>query len=295
MSQSINDYFLFADAHVHFYDMNHPTLHYGHWQPDEDHPVLGAQTRKLGEKNFLAEDFIELANPHGMVKAVHVQAAIGSKDPVEETKWLQSVRENTGFPSAIVGYVDLRGQDAQTQIERHLEYSAFRGIRDFSYGDYLTSQSFQEGYSLLSEYDLVASIAAEPQEMDKVLNLAKLYPDIPIVLDHTGLPQERTDEYFLLWKSGMKLIATAQNVICKISGLGMADNNWSIDSIRPYIETCIEIFGPNRCIFATNWPIDSLWSSYEVLIDAYKVITRHYSISEQKAMFLGNTENIYKI
>ena len=138
---------------------------------------------------------------------------------MEETKWLQSVRENTGFPSAIVGYVDLRAQDAQPQIERHLEYPDFNGIRDFSYGDYLTSQSFQEGYSLLSKYDLVASIAAEPQEMDKVLNLAKLYPDITIVLDHTGLPQERTDEYFLLWKSGMKLIAKAQNVICKISGL----------------------------------------------------------------------------
>ena len=293
MSQS-ND-FLFADAHVHFYDMSHPTLHYGHWQPDQDHPVLGSQTRKLGQKNFLAEDFVKLAKPHGIVKAVHVQAAIGSEDPVDETKWLQSAHDRTGFPSAIVGYTDLRGQDAHTQIERHLEYASFRGIRDFSYGDYLTSPDFIRGYSLISKYNLVASIAAETQDMGKVLDLAKLYPYTTIVLDHAGLPQERTDEYFLLWKSGMSLVAKAQNVICKISGLGMADNNWSVDSIRPYVETCIEIFGADRCIFATNWPIDSLWSSYEDVIRSYREITKHYSVSEKHAMFIGNTENIYGI
>ena len=77
MSQSTNDDFSFADAHVHFYDMNHPTLHYGHWQPDEDHPVLGAQTRKLGKKNFLAENFIELNQGK-----VHPSVAIENGDNI---------------------------------------------------------------------------------------------------------------------------------------------------------------------------------------------------------------------
>ena len=295
MSQHSKSKFLFADAHVHFYDMNHPRLYYAHWQPDEDHPVLGAQTRILGQRNYLAEDFISEAKPHGVVKTVHIQAAIGSKDPVEETKWLQSTQERTGFPSAMVGYVDLRAPDAHWQIERHLEYPSFKGIRDFSYGDYLNSKEFLQGYSLLSRYDLGSSIAAEATDMIKVLDLARLYPETIIVLDHAGLPQERTDEYFLFWKTEMERVAEAQNVICKISGLGMADNNWNVESIRPYVETCIEVFGASRCIFATNWPIDSLWSSYEAVIDAYKDITKHYSITEKNAMFLGNTENIYKI
>ena len=280
MSQHSKSKFLFADAHVHFYDMNHPRLYYAHWQPDEDHPVLGAQTRILGQRNYLAEDFISEAKPHGVVKTVHIQAAIGSKDPVEETKWLQSTQNRTGFPSAMVGYVDLRAPDAHWQIERHLEYPSFKGIRDFSYGDYLNSKDFLQGYSLLSRYDLVSSIAAEATDMIKVLDLARLYPETIIVLDHAGLPQERTDEYFLFWKTEME---------------GMADNNWNVESIRPYVETCIEVFGASRCIFATNWPIDSLWSSYEAVIDAYKDITKHYSITEKNAMFLGNTENIYKI
>ncbi len=75
--------FKFLDSHVHFYDMKHPKLHYGHWQPDEDVPL-----RELGTRNYLASDFIKEAQPLGMYKAIHVQAAIGSDDPVEETRWL---------------------------------------------------------------------------------------------------------------------------------------------------------------------------------------------------------------
>ena len=76
--------------------MRHPKLYYAHWQPDQDHPILGSQTRRLGERNYLAEDFVREASPHGMVKAVHIQAAIGSEDPVVETQWLQeaSLRPN---------------------------------------------------------------------------------------------------------------------------------------------------------------------------------------------------------
>ncbi len=85
----------FVDAHVHFYDMQHPELIYAHWQPDVVHPTLGTQTRKLGERNFLAEDFIALTRNANVTKAVHVQAAIGSPDPVTETAWLQEAADRT--------------------------------------------------------------------------------------------------------------------------------------------------------------------------------------------------------
>ena len=90
--------FSFIDSHVHFYDMKHPTLHYGHWQPNEDLPL-----RELGNRNYLAADFLKEAKPLGMKKVIHVQAAIGSADPVEETKWLENVFNQTGIPNAIVG------------------------------------------------------------------------------------------------------------------------------------------------------------------------------------------------
>ena len=157
----------FVDAHVHFYDMQHPELFYAHWQPDVVHPSLGTLPRKLAERNWLAEDFIEVSRSSNVTKAVHVQAAIGSDDPVKETEWLQEAADRTGFPQAIVAYADLRDPDVEATLERHCEYENMGGIRDFSYGDYLVEPDFHRGYSLMEKYGLIASIAAQWQDMEK--------------------------------------------------------------------------------------------------------------------------------
>lgn len=285
----------FVDAHVHFYDMQHPELFYAHWQPDVVHPSLGALPRKLAERNWLAEDFIEVSRSSNVTKAVHVQAAIGSDDPVKETEWLQEAADRTGFPQAIVAYADLRSPDVEATLERHCEYENMGGIRDFSYGDYLVEPDFHRGYALLEKFDLVASIAAQWQDMEKLVALASKFPNIPIVIDHAGVPEERTPEYFEKWKRGMQTAATAENIICKISGLGMADHDWTVESIRPYVFHCIEAFGVERSLFATNWPVDSLFSDYDTIVSAYDEITGDFTAGERRALFSENTEGIYGI
>ncbi len=285
----------FVDAHVHFYDMQHPELFYAHWQPDVIHPSLGTQPRKLAERNWLAEDFIALTRAANVTKVVHVQAAIGSKDPVKETEWLQDAADRTGFPHAIAAYADLRDPNVEAVIERHCEFRNMRGIRDFSYGDYLASPDFHRGFALMEKYGLIASIAAGREDMQKLRDLAAMFPNVPIVIDHAGLPSQRTPEYFALWRSGMESAAQAENVICKISGLGMGDNSWTVDSIRPYVLQCIETFGIERSLFATNWPVDSLWSSYDAILSAYDQITSDFTQDERAALFSRNTERLYRI
>ena len=285
----------FVDAHVHFYDMQHPELFYAHWQPDVVHPSLGTLPRKLAERNWLAEDFIELTRESNVTKAVHVQAAIGSPDPVKETEWLQEAADRTGFPQGIVAYADLRHPDVEATLERHCEFPNMRGIRDFSYGDYLVEPDFHRGYALLEKYGLVASIAAQWQDMEKLAALTAKFPNIPIVIDHAGVPSERTAEYLENWKRGMRTAAEADNIICKISGLGMGDNDWTVDSIRPYVIHCIETFGVERSLFATNWPVDSLFSDYDVIVSAYDEITSGFTVEERAALFSKNTEALYRI
>ena len=285
----------FVDAHVHFYDMGHPDLFYAHWQPDEDHPVLGAQTRKLAERNWLAEDFIAVSRDSNVTKAVHVQAAIGSDDPVKETEWLQEASDRTGFPHAIVAYADLRDPGVEAVLERHCEFPNMKGVRDFSYSDYLVDPDFHRGYALMEKYGLVASIAAQWQDMEKLRDLAAAFPNTVIVIDHAGGPMERTPEYFNHWKQGMRIAVEAENIICKISGLGMGDHNWTVDSIRPYVLHCIETFGVERSLFATNWPVDSLWSDYDTIANAYNEITSDFTDDERRAMFSANTERLYCI
>ena len=285
----------FVDAHVHFYDMQHPDLFYAHWQPDVVHPSLGTLPRKLAERNWLAEDFIEVSRSSNVTKAVHVQAAIGSDDPVKETEWLQEAADRTGFPQAIVAYADLRAPDVEATLERHCEYENMGGIRDFSYGDYLVEPDFHRGYALLEKFDLVASIAVQWQDMEKLVALSVKFPNIPIVIDHAGVPEERTPEYFGNWKKGMQIAATVENIICKISGLGMADHDWTVDSIRPYVLHCIEAFGVERSLFATNWPVDSLFSDYDTIVSAYDEITGDFTAGERQALFSENAEGIYGI
>ena len=285
----------FVDAHVHFYDMGHSELFYAHWQPDVVHPSLGTLPRKLAERNWLAEDFIEVSRTSNVTKAVHVQAAIGSPDPVTETEWLQEAADRTGFPHAIVAYADLRDPDVEAVLERHCESPNMKGVRDFSYGDYLVSPDFHRGYALMEKYGLIASIAAQWPDMEKLRDLAAMFPNIVIVLDHAGGPMERTPEYFNNWRQGMQTAAEAENIICKISGLGMGDHNWTVDSIRPYVLHCIETFGVERSLFATNWPVDSLWSDYDTIVNAYDEITADFTESERRALFSANTERLYNI
>ena len=285
----------FVDTHVHFYDMQHPELFYGHWQPGVPHPVLGEQIQRLAERSYFAEDYVAETRNANVAKAVHVQAAIGSKDPVKETEWLQEAADRTGFPHGIVAHADLRSSDVERVLERHRKYANMRGVRDFSYGDYLVESDFHRGFALLEKYDLVSSMSARWQDMEKLRGVAAKFPNIAIVVDHTGSPEERSAEYFERWKRGIALVAEADNILCKISGLGMGDNNWTVASIRPYVLQCIEAFGTDRCFFGSNWPVDWLWSSYDTLVDAYTEIIADFSHDDQVAIFSKNAEKLYKI
>jgi predicted TIM-barrel fold metal-dependent hydrolase len=285
----------FVDTHVHFYDMQHPELFYAHWQPDVVHPTLGIQIRKLGEQNFVAEDYVSLTRNANVTKAIHVQAAIGSKDPVKETEWIQEAADRTGFPHGIVAYADLREADVDDMLARHAEFPLLRGIRDFSYGDYLVEPDFHRGFALLEKYSLSANMSVQWQDMEKLRDLAGRFPNIQMVVDHTGLPAERNNEYFQKWKQGLITAAEPENTVCKISGLGMSDNDWTVDSIRPFVLHCIETFGIDRCIFGTNWPVDSLFSEYGTIVDAYTEIIADFTEDEQTALLSRNAKAFYSL
>ena len=285
----------FVDTHIHFWDLSHPDLHYAHLRPDFVHPQIGEQFQKLSQSNYLVDEYIDETRRSNVVKAVHVQAAVGSKDPAKETEWLQEAADRTGFPQGIVAHADLKDPGVEDVLERHLQSPNIRGIRDFSYGDYLVEQEFHRGYALLEKFNLVASLDVKWQDMWKERDLAHKFPNIKLVLDHAGFPTERTDEYFHNWRSGLRALSEAENVVCKISGLGMCDWNWTVDSIRPWVLECIETFGPGRCMFATNWPVDRLFSSYDAVIDAYTEIIADFSHDEKVAMFSGNATELYRV
>jgi predicted TIM-barrel fold metal-dependent hydrolase len=284
----------FVDTHVHYNNMKHPDLKWVWLEPDFMHPSIG-DIDQMKHLRYETAGVRAESRFAGTTKLVHVQAAIGSPDPVGETEWLQGIADETGWPNAIIAYSNLKSPDAAAELERHAAFANLRGIRDFSEGDYLVDPDFHRGYALLEQHDLVCDLDCMWENMEKARDLARKFPNTVLVLDHTGYPQERSPEYFENWKRGMTTLAEADNAVCKISGLGMKDPEWTVDSIRPWVLHSIEAFGVDRAFFGTNWPVDRLYSSYSDVVAAYREIIKDFSADEQRALLSGNAERVYRI
>lgn len=244
---------------------------------------------------YWAEDFIAETRFQKVERVVHVQAAIGSPDPVAETEWLQAAAERTGIPHGIVAYADLAAPDLDHVLERHAEFPTLRGIRDLRYDDYLSNTDWRRGYARLERFDLVCCDDPLVDEMALAADLARTFPGITLCIDHAGFPRQRDDDYFKRWRAGMREIARAENTVVKISGLGMCDHRWTVASLRPWVLACIEAFGVERSFFGTNWPVDRLFSSYGDVLDAYAEIIVDFSEVEQRALLSGNADRIFRL
>ena len=188
---------------------------------------------------------------------------------MNETKWLQAFADKTGFPQGIVAECHLAQPDAEAVLERHMQYANVRGVRDFGDGRYLVDPAWRAGFAFMQRHNLVSCIDTRIQFFDDLLDLAGAFPNIMICVDHCAIPEARDDDYFKRWSTAMRALARADNVVMKISGLGMMDRLWTVESIRPWVLGSIEAFGVDRVVFGSNWPVDRMFSSYPDLINAY--------------------------
>ena len=283
----------FVDAHVHLWNFNNQLKDYS-WLQAESDPLLGP----LGEIQIPVWDaarFAAESRHRSPEKVVHVQAAGPPGDPVAETAWLAGEHQQTGWPDAIVARVDLRG-DVRAEIDRHLEASPLvRGARDMTVMGSLTDPAIPGALSALSAAQFSWELACTWEEMPVAAKLAADHPDLVIVLGHAGFPAERGPGYLDRWKSGIRALAQLPNVHCKISGLGMGDHQWTLESWRPMVGECLESFSPERCLIGSNWPVDRLYASYDAVIGALLALTAELSPAECAAVRYGNAERIYRL
>jgi predicted TIM-barrel fold metal-dependent hydrolase len=284
----------FVDTHFHLHDMKHPSLRYGWLEPQAVHGFL-ADTDPLKSQHYFIKDYYAEIRFANVPKAIHVQAAVNTPDPVVETAWLQAFADQTGYPQGIVAECHLARPDAAAVLDKHLQYKNVRGIRNFGEGNYLVDPAWRRGYAELASRNLVYCLDTRPERAADIVDLAGAFPQTVICVDHCAIPQKRGDEYFRYWRAQVGIMAQAPNVWMKISGLGMGDPLWTVESIRPYVLGSIEAFGTDRVVFGTNWPVDRMFSSYPDVINAYAKIISGFSRAEQVAMFSGNAEKLFRI
>ncbi len=260
----------------------------------------------------LLADAAGLAEGWSLVKSVHVQAEFDHEDdPVKETAWLQGVAdsaESGGLVNAIVGYADLGAADVEEVLARHAEHPNFRGIRHMlnysrdnpglnfaDRGDVMEDAGWRAGYRLLARFGASFELQVWPWQLEQGARLARDVPDVSLILGHTGMPFGRDAASRRQWDSGMRALAAVPHTAVKISALGMTTPGWTPEDIRPFVLDTIDIFGTDRCMFASNFPVDSLTSSYAAIWRAYDEITSDFSEADRRKLFHDNAVRHYRL
>ena len=234
--------------------------------------------------------------------------------------------------AGIVGHVNLMlGEAAREVLEAEIAAGngRFRGIRHSSPWDadpevagiyalrpkgLLLDPTFRKGFACLAPLGLSYDSWLFHPQIGELADLARAFPDTRIVLDHCGGPigvggyANRREEIFKDWKASIQDIARCPNVVVKLGGLAMCllgydfhkrarppSSEQAAAAWRPYIETCIEAFGPSRAMFESNFPPDKGQCSYQVIFNAFKRIAAQYGEAEKTALFSKTAEDVYRL
>lgn len=293
------------DAHHHIWEIkNYP------WLMAEPTPKMFGPYEPL-RKDYLVDDLLDDFKNQNVEKSVHIQANWDPSDPVAETKWLQEQADKTGFPHAIIAFANLAEDGVGEVIKGHLAYANTRGIRQqlmwhenelwrgAPRPDLAATDEFQRGFAHLGEHDLSFEMQIFPyhdQQLASALDLLGNFPKTPVVLSHGGmLPLKEKDKFHKSWKAGMEKLAKNDNLHCKISGLALLSWEWTEDQLNGVISDVVDIFGADRVIYGSNFPLEKMWASYDELCGAVRNVLAQYSEEDQKKILHDNAAAFYRI
>lgn len=282
------------DAHHHFWDLTrnpHP------WLTEAGEIPFRYGDYKSICKSYLPEDYRIDTQSFEIAGSVHIEAEWEPSDPVGETRWLQNVREASGLPSVCVAQAWLHHEDANTVLAQQAAFPFVRGVRHKppELPGFMDSAAWRNGYAWLEDYGLSFDLQSPWTRLEEAFRLARDFPYTLIILNHTGLPADRSEDGLTGWRHALRLFAEAPNVAVKISGIGGADREWTVGFNRTVVLDTIEIFGVERCMFASNFPVDSLVAGYAQIFDGFLAITAGFTQAEREMLFHDNAVRYYRI
>ncbi len=292
-----------VDAHQHFWDLSsgirYPWLDGKEWAWLGDYSAI--------RRDYLPAQYRRDSVLHNVVATVHIEAECDRRDQVRETAWLTELNERHGMPNAIVAHAWIDTPDAEEILEGHRRFPLVRGVRTkpvtaASPGESVRGQarSMQDpkwlaGLDLLRSRGLSWDLRIPWWHLEEAAEVARLHPGLPIALNHAGYPWDRSPEALAVWRRGMDALARCNNVICKISNFCIPGKAWDIAENTKLIRETIGIFGADRCMFASNFPVDSLKGSWDFVMSSYKAAVADLPNSALEDLFYRNALRFYRI
>jgi predicted TIM-barrel fold metal-dependent hydrolase len=292
------------DAHHHLWDLR---AHRYPWLADEPEAHFFMGDYAPLKKDYLAADYLRDAADHNVIATIHVEAEMDRHTQLAETRWLEAMHARHGFPNAIVAHAWFHTENSAEILAGHAASKLVRGIRSkpvtslspdrMTPGAPGTMQDprWLEGFARLERCGFSWDLRVPFWHLAEAAEVARAFPRVPIVLNHTGFPWDRSAEGLAAWRRQMAIIAREPNVHLKVSEFGLKDAPWNYESNLRVVHDALAIFGVERCMFASNFPVAGLRIGYDALVRALARMMADRSPADRERFFLRNAAAFYRL
>lgn len=258
-------------------------------------------------RDYPIEEYLGDARPSGVVKSVYVQTNWPPGGELTEAAWVQSISDRHGFPQAFVGYADLASRNIEATLDALVTHRSLRGIRQQLHWhrnatyrfatrpDLMNDATWRHGLQAVAQRNLLFELQVFASQMADAARLARDFPDLPFVLLHAGMLEDRSNGGWSAWRAGMAELAACPNVSVKLSGLGTFVHCCDAKHWAPVIRETTGLFGPGRCLFGSNFPIEKLWTDYSLIVRTVADALFELSEAERDAVFYANAVRVYRL
>jgi predicted TIM-barrel fold metal-dependent hydrolase len=277
-----------VDAHVHFWDPERTD-----WYPY----LSGGQELDIGDisgmcRRFVPDTYLAESAAWPVQTVVHVSAA--GAFIADETREREEMAEATGHPAAIIGGIRSGEPVAETValLDDQMAASRFRGVRTMGFEP--GGVPHPDVLRALQERGLIFELMVHPDQLEPAAATLADWGDLTVVVEHAGWPRTNGPDEYALWTTGMAALAALDHVRCKLSGLAMPMQSMDRELFRPWIEYALEVFGIDRCFFASNFPVDSTHGTFDDLYTTFDALTSHLDAGARAQLFADNAERLYR-
>ena len=258
-------------------------------------------------RDYTIEEYLDDIAGSGVTQSVYVQTNWAKESFEDEAAWVQRTAEQHGFPHAIVAYADLAVDDARPQFDRLARYSLVRGIRMqlhwhdnpmyrfAAHPDLCGDARIRANVARLADYGWSFDLQVFAGQMAGAAALAESCPSVTFILQHAGMLEDLSPAGRDEWRSGMIRLAACSNVVSKLSGLGTFIHRNDPAHVADVVRETVAIFGAERCLFGSNFPIEKLWTDYRALVAAYEAAINGLN-EGMRAQVMGETaRRVYQL
>ena len=258
-------------------------------------------------RDYCIGEYLDDVAGSSVVRSVYVQTNWANDRFEEEAAWVQKIAEETRWPHAIVAFADFGVADVRPQLDRLARYPLVRGVRMQLHwhenplyrfaarADLCADPVVRRNIAHLADYGLSFDLQVFAQQMVEAANLANGCPNVTFVLQHAGMLEDLSARGRATWRSGMMQLAACPNVVAKLSGLGTFIHRNDPAHIAHILAETVAIFGAERCLFGSNFPIEKLWTSYRKLVDAHLAAAASLTARQREAIFKTTAMRVYRL